>query len=208
MLARIPKQLWVTADDEIRPFVLLTNSHDGSMAVRMLATCVRVVCMNTLNLALRQGQSSGWTIRHCPSLPERVEEARRALGLITHRFDRFTVETKLLRDRQVNSRQLAAYFDLLLPAAQTDRTRTHRDGIIQRFYANFANRTNTLPGVRGSMWAAYNAVSEWADHQKTYRGSLPATRRERRSGQHLVRSRQRIQAGRLGRGPMEMAASN
>lgn len=180
MLARIPKQLWVTPDDEVRPYLLLTNSHDGSMAVRMLPTCVRVVCMNTLNLALRQGQGSGWSIRHCPSLPERVEEARRALGMITQRLDRFAVETKLLRDKQVNSRQLSSYFDMLLPAAQTDRTRTHRDGIVQRFYTNFANPTNTLPGVRGSMWAAYNAVSEWADHQKTYRGSLPATRRERR----------------------------
>lgn len=180
MLARIPKELWVTPDDEVKPYVLLTNSHDGSMAVRMLPTCVRVVCMNTLNLALRQGQGTGWSIRHCPSLPERVEEARRALGLVTQRLDRFQIEIKVLRSKQVTIPQLANYFDMLLPAAETGRAKTHRDQVIQQFHANFENPTNTLPGIEGSTWAAYNAVSQWADHMKHYRGSLPGIRQQRR----------------------------
>ena len=182
MLARIPRQLWVTTDDEIRPYLLLINSHDGSMSVRMLPTCVRVVCMNTLTLALRQGQGAGWSIRHCASLPDRVEEARRALGLVTKRLDRFSVETKLLAQTQLTSKQLANYFDVLLPqpSADTDRARAHRDGVIQQFHRNFEDRTNTMPGIRGSVWAAYNAVSEWADHQRTFRGADPLARRQRR----------------------------
>ena len=180
MLARIPKTLWVTGEDEIRPYLLLTNSHDGSMAVRMLPTSVRVVCMNTLNLALRQGQGTGWAIRHCASLSQRVAEAQHALGLVTQRLDRFQVEVKLLAERHLTGRQLRNYFDMLLPAAQTDRQREHREQVLQQFQANFANPTNTLPGVRGSAWAAYNAVSEWADHQRNVRGSDPLLRRQRR----------------------------
>ncbi|MBA4188257.1 MAG: hypothetical protein C0467_09655, partial [Planctomycetaceae bacterium] len=52
MLARLPKTLRAAGEDEIRPYVLLTNSHDGCRALRMIPTTIRVVCANTLNLAL------------------------------------------------------------------------------------------------------------------------------------------------------------
>ncbi|MBA4190801.1 MAG: alpha/beta hydrolase, partial [Planctomycetaceae bacterium] len=52
ILARLPKTLRAAGEDEIRPYVLLTNSHDGSKALRMIPTTIRVVCANTLNLAL------------------------------------------------------------------------------------------------------------------------------------------------------------
>ena len=183
MLVRIPKDLHVLPEDDIHPYLLLTNSHDGSMAVRMLPTTVRVVCMNTLNLALRQGsegQGSGWSIRHCSSLHERVEEARRALGLVSQRLDRFSIEVKLLCDRQLTGRQLNGHFGDLLPIGDTERQKANRDSDLAEFHANFENKTNTLSGIRGSAWAAYNAVSEWADHQKSFRGADSILRQQRR----------------------------
>ena len=110
--------------------------------------------MNTLNLPLRQGEGSRWSIRHCPSLPERVEEARRALGLVTQRLDRFQIEIKVLRSQQVTIPQRVNYFDRLLPPAETGRAKSHRDGVIRQFHANFENPSNTLPGIKGSVWAA------------------------------------------------------
>lgn len=181
MLARIPGELQVAPEDEIHPYLLLTNSHDGSMAVRMLPTTVRVVCMNTLNLALRQGQGAGWSIRHYPSLYQRVEEARKALGLVSQRLDRFSVEVKLLCDKQLSTRQLVNYFGDLMPESEggTDRQKANRDRTIHQFQANFENPTNTLLGIRGSAWAAYNAISEWADHQRSFRGADSVLRQQR-----------------------------
>ena len=208
MLARIPRQLWVTPDDEIRPYVLLTNSHDGSMSVRMLPTCIRVVCMNTLNLALRRGQGSGWSIRHCANLHERVEEARRALGLVTQRLERFSVETKLLADQHVTSAQLANYFDMLLPpAGDSDRAQAHREGVIKQFYGNFEADSNTLPGMRSSVWAAYNAVSQWADHQRVFRGASPLQRQQRRLDSIWFGASNQLKQDAWA-GAMELAGSN
>jgi hypothetical protein len=99
---------------------------------------------------------------------------------VTQRLDRFQVEIKVLRSKQITIPQLANYFDMLLPAAESGRAKTHRDGVIQQFNTNFENSTNTLPGIEGSVWAAYNAVSEWADHQRTFRGADPALRQQRR----------------------------
>lgn len=87
MLARIPKGIRAAGDDVVEPYVLLTNSHDGSMALRMFPTTIRVVCQNTLNLALRQAGESGLTIYHRESLQQRVEEAKVLLGLISERVD-------------------------------------------------------------------------------------------------------------------------
>jgi hypothetical protein len=74
MLARIPKELRVgNTDDTILPYVLLANSHDGSLALRVVPTSVRVVCQNTLNLALGRAGSTGVAIRHLDSLEDRVQ---------------------------------------------------------------------------------------------------------------------------------------
>ena len=84
MLARLPQTLRAAPDDEVRPYVLLTNAHDGSRALRMIPTTVRVVCQNTLHLALSgAGVAEGLTVYHSESLPRRVAEARDKLRIIT-----------------------------------------------------------------------------------------------------------------------------
>ena len=88
MLARLPKTLRAAGDDEIRPYVLLANSHDGTRALRMIPTTIRVVCPNTLNLALgRSAATDGVTIFHNESLDRRVADAREKLGVISRRVD-------------------------------------------------------------------------------------------------------------------------
>ena len=75
MLARIPTEYMAGSQDAIQPYILLTNSHDGSKALRIFPTTIRVVCQNTLTLALQNGLGEGLSIRHRPSLSERVAEA-------------------------------------------------------------------------------------------------------------------------------------
>jgi hypothetical protein len=116
MLARIPTEYRAGKDDVIQPYVLLVNSHDGSTALRMIPTTVRVVCMNTLNLALSHaGRKEGISIRHRPNLDQRVAEARERLGVVAARFDQFDEELHrmiagVLRPKQVETilRQCAA----------------------------------------------------------------------------------------------------
>lgn len=183
MLARIPKEYRASSEDLIQPYVLLVNSHDGSSSLRMIPTTVRVVCSNTLNLALRRASGGeGISIRHRPSLDERVKEARQRLGIVTARFDAFDEELHQMLAKSMRSRYVDQYFRELVPVRdnETDRQRMQRLDTIRKFHGNFENVTNTLPGVRGTAWAAYNAVSEWADHQRTFRGRDDQVRAENR----------------------------
>jgi phage/plasmid-like protein (TIGR03299 family) len=171
MLARIPTEYRAGTDDAIQPYILLTNSHDGSKALRIFPTTIRVVCQNTLNLALRDGLGDGISIRHRPSLSERVGEARQKLGIIHARFDEFDAELHAMLDKQMTDPELEGYFKGSTPPITGRRAEERRRKILGQFRENFGNATNTLPGVTGTAWAAYNAVSQYFDHQRNFKGA-------------------------------------
>ncbi len=165
IMASIPRELRVN-DDLVRPYVLLTNSHDGSSALRMIPTSVRVVCNNTLNLALNRDGGQGLTIKHTGTLQARVEQARRAFNLVNQRFDLFGEELNALVGKALSVVEADSYFKSLLDEDAKTAPKT-----LAKIRANFDNERNTLRGIRHTAWAAYNAVSEFADHQKTVRGN-------------------------------------
>ena len=183
MLARIPKEYRAGSDDLIKPYVLLTNTHDGSQALRMIPTTVRVVCQNTLNLALGLAGAEGLTISHRPRLETRVQEARAKLGIIAARFDRFDEELHAMLAKDLSGSEASGYFRGLAGMDKpggTDRQKESREKVFGQMLANFDNERNTLAGMKHTAWAAYNAVSEWADHQRSYRGSNPDDKLNRR----------------------------
>ncbi|MHB1156052.1 MAG: DUF932 domain-containing protein [Phycisphaerales bacterium] len=184
MLARIPKEYHAGDHDVIHPYVLLVNSHDGSSSLRMIATTVRVVCNNTLNLALNRATGSeGISIHHRPSLEMRVREARQRLGIVAARFDQFDEELHRMLEVQPSARQVNRYFKTVIPPLPdnaTARQQQSRREMLDRLDANLEAESNTLPGIRGTAWAAYNAVSQWADHQRSFRGTDDHQRAENR----------------------------
>ena len=110
MMASIPKEYRAGPDDLIKPYVLLTNTHDGSQALRMIPTTVRVVCQNTLNLALRESGVEGLTISHHPRLESRIAEARAKLGIIAARFDKFDDELHAMLAKELTVTEAGGYF--------------------------------------------------------------------------------------------------
>ena len=74
MLARMP-QRYIISGDAIEPYLVFSNTHDGSGAIRVAMTPIRVVCQNTLNLALSGAQRS-WSARHTSNVLNRLDEAR------------------------------------------------------------------------------------------------------------------------------------
>jgi phage/plasmid-like protein (TIGR03299 family) len=214
MLGRIPKQYFVGQDDEILPYVLLCNGHDGSMALRMLPTTVRVVCNNTLNLSLRSGtKEHALCIRHSQSLKGKVETARQNLGLIGKRLDRFQEQAQALAAVSLKETEVTEYVEQFFPRKIRPVTGTNGDGaallngILERTAGGSELVSDLIAGhfaeteriaarnarileqimdnfeadpARGTAWGAYNAVSEYADHQKTARGKTEAERRENR----------------------------
>ena len=79
MLARMPHR-YIIAGDEIAPYMVVMNSHDGSSGIKVAMTPIRVVCQNTLNLALSNAKRI-WTTKHTENVMSRVHEARETLLL-------------------------------------------------------------------------------------------------------------------------------
>ena len=79
MLARMPHR-YIIAGDEITPYMVVMNSHDGSSGIKVAMTPIRVVCQNTLNLALDSAKRI-WTTKHTENVMSRVHEARETLML-------------------------------------------------------------------------------------------------------------------------------
>ena len=177
MMARLPRTVWAADNDPVHPYLLVCNSHDGSRALRLVPTSIRVVCSNTLHLALgRAAATEGLTIRHKQSLAGRVKEAREKLGLVALRVDEFESQVRAMARRSMSGTELAAYFAGLVAG----RAEAEQKKLLARFEANFEDATNTLPGMRGSLWAALNAATEWADHQSVVRGKTEVERADHR----------------------------
>ncbi len=207
MLARIPKEYKIHGkQDVIAPYVLLTNTHNGKETVRMMATAVRVVCNNTLNLALNEADRLGQGIRfrHTSTMKSRIEEARLSLGIITQRFSTFEAEAQLLSKHTLTDKAARDYVESLFPVKVTEKKdvpAVDLDAIIEGMEAQEAviqelmegarevterqakknaatcdliiemmhNERNNLKGMEHSAWSAFNAVTEWVDHTKSFR---------------------------------------
>ena len=176
MLAKLPGEIRVTHDDVAEKYILLSNSHDGTAAVRIGLTPVRVVCMNTLNLALCGMQ--GLTIRHYRDVAVRVKEAHRLLGIVNTAMDEAGVIMQRMATVQMTGHRQAEYFERVLPVPAENnpawQKAVERHNRLEELFE--VGDGNSLPGVSGTLWAAYNAVTQWVDRESyTTRQKNPLT---------------------------------
>jgi phage/plasmid-like protein (TIGR03299 family) len=164
VLATLPEHVEV-GGDQVRPYVLLMNSHDGSTAVIAATTPVRVVCQNTLNWGLERARQR-FSIRHTEQVSRRVHEARRVLELSIDYYAQFRATGNLLASESCSERQLRRVLDELYPSGTedriTDRTRRSREQTKRRIAELFLHG-DTQGNAPGSKWAAVNAIVEYGD---------------------------------------------
>lgn len=177
LLAKLPGHLRVKqTEDVVDKYLLLSNSHDGSSALRVLFTPVRVVCQNTLSMALRQGSGQGVSIRHNGDLAAKIRDAQRVLGLATRFYDDAQSKIDRLASLSPTQAQLDSYFRVLYPdppdGEDGGKARQTRERLQELFTTGIGH---DIPGVKDTWWTAYNAVTEMLDH-RTYRGRTEAER--------------------------------
>jgi phage/plasmid-like protein (TIGR03299 family) len=166
ILAKLPGHIRVTKDDVSEKYLLLSNSHDGKSSVQIKFTPVRVVCQNTLTPALNDGSS--WRVVHHADVQSKLNQAHIMLGLINEQFDDMEASFQAMSRVKMDSNHLANY----LAAVYPDSKEPNKMELVQRdrnwseyFFAE--GRGNHLAGVSGSLWAAFNGVTEWLDHRKS-----------------------------------------
>jgi phage/plasmid-like protein (TIGR03299 family) len=159
--------------DKTDLYLLVTTSHDGSSAVQAMTTPVRVVCQNTLNMALR-GAKQSFKCRHSQTVEGRVAEAREALGLAFAYADRWEIEANELFNASLTDKQFADIVEALYPApdrsASAKASITKYDDKVADIWGLYNGVTQT--GIKGTAWGALNALTEKLDYgRKGRKGS-------------------------------------
>jgi phage/plasmid-like protein (TIGR03299 family) len=162
ILARLPGFIKLNGRDIINKYLLLYNSHDGSSLVRAKLTPVRVVCMNTLSVALA-GTDQEVRIRHTPSAAERLEEAHKLLGLSNDLYDLLETIFRRMSLKKVSEKQLMDYIQRLIPDNPESERKTRTDNMRQRILELHDTAEGSAP-IRGTAFGAYNALTEYVDH--------------------------------------------
>jgi phage/plasmid-like protein (TIGR03299 family) len=160
----------VAGDSDVNTFLLLSNAHDGSKALRVTVTPVRVVCQNTLNFAFA-GSKGIFNIRHTGKVDSKLEAARDALGIAVDYMRRFEKVASALQELKVtDTRAVAVMRDVFGMSEDvedsTDSVRFtgHHATVAFEAYKSTPDLTDWL----GTGWGVVNAVAQYVDHDRTY----------------------------------------
>lgn len=171
LLARLPHE-YIINGEQISPYLVFSNTHDGSGAIKVALTPIRVVCQNTLNLALDTARRS-WSMVHTGDVQGKLEEAKNTLFLAERYMASLGREFEALRKKKLSEKQILDYIELLLPMDETftgiqkkNITRLRNDMKMRYFDAP------DLKGIGNNAYRFVNAVSDFATHAEPLRKTV------------------------------------
>jgi phage/plasmid-like protein (TIGR03299 family) len=153
----------IQAGDAIQPYLLLHNSHDGSTAIWIQFTPIRVVCWNTLSWAAAsryedEKNRKAFRIRHNSNIEEKLALAQQALDLARQTFDTAIDDYKAMAFKPITKELFELYLANIFEL-ETPRDNKAFPLIQENFEAGRGNQGKSL-------WDAYNGFTEWLDHQR------------------------------------------
>ena len=163
LLARLPRE-YIISGERISPYLVFSNTHDGSGAVKVALTPVRVVCNNTLNLALQTAKRS-WSMIHTGNISDKIQEAKDTLFMAENYMENLGKEFELLRKQKITDAQLNEYIEQLLPLDENATAVQNKN--ITRLRRDLTKRYYDAPDLQSTGFNAYrfiNAVSDFATH--------------------------------------------
>lgn len=175
MLAKTSSSMEVVENDVVEEYLLLSNSHDGSSAVRMLWTPVRVVCQNTLTAAYNgnEGKTS-FKARHTAGIMSRVTEAQDILGLARKHHEETLATYSHLADTRPSAEEIEEVLKRLFPEREDAVRDTWSEPRIRVQELYNSSPTCNNPGAEGTAWGLYNAATEYNQYYR--RENLPPER--------------------------------
>ena len=161
--------------DKIDNYLLINTSHDGSIAIQASITPVRVVCANTLNLALssfkgKSASKQSFKIRHTSTAEGKIAVAREALGLASKYLDEFSIMANALIEKEITKADFDKIVALAYPAPEKDSKGSFKkhDSKVDLLNAIYVGQFNDT--ISGTAWGAYNALTERLDWYRSARG--------------------------------------
>lgn len=168
LLAKLPENFNI-AGDNVTPYLVFSNSHDGSGSIKVAMTPIRVVCQNTLNLALNNAQRI-WSTTHKGDMKSKLDEAKKTLLLAEFYMDRLSQEAERLNKIKLPDHKVLEYIDMLIPLPENPSKLQEKN--VQQLRGDMQLRCFEAPDLDHVGKNAYrfiNAVSDFATHSKPLR---------------------------------------
>lgn len=171
-------------NDEVVPYIALMNSHDGTLALSAMPTSIRIVCNNTLSLALSTGRSKMFKVRHCSTLDSQVEEMKGALVRFRETGEMFKNTVEDIRRISVNQDKLLKFwtdaYSFLNGRPETSGELEDSRNVLDAWNTTF-ELERTILNEDANMWLAANAITNWLQHKEPRRRTSTYNERQQDS---------------------------
>ncbi len=161
LLAKLPEKKIL--GDDFDNYICFTNSHDGTGAIQACMTPVRVVCQNTLNLAISQATRK-WSTKHIGDIESKMEEARQTLQLAEMYMDNLAVVADQLANTKVTEEEAALIIDSIYPVNEDASDRAKRTIEKKKEEFMICMFAPDLLKFKGTAWGLVNAASDFSTH--------------------------------------------
>ena len=166
------KRVWLLAKmetttvcgDAVEPYLVFTNSHDGTGAVKVAVTPIRVVCQNTLTLALSSAKRT-WSTKHCGDIQGKMDDAKRTLGFATAYVESLKEESEKLTEIVVLAPQFADFVMKMFPTdSKMSQRQVENVERQRRALAELYNHKDDIQKFHGTAYGVLNAVADFVPH--------------------------------------------
>jgi len=186
LMAKIDRTLSIGGEDVVQPYALMANSHDGSRAFQMKFTPIRVVCQNTLSLAISESLGAPFKRSHQGSFNEHAQAAQKFFSATMKELDGIAESYTALSKQPCPDTVFYAILEELLPDPKRPVNADRNPAVLRMWETKRANtlaaRSKVLElrstgmgaglrTARGTMWGGLNAVVEFVDHHQAIKGS-------------------------------------
>jgi phage/plasmid-like protein (TIGR03299 family) len=168
-LARMGKEAVLKGNDVVKGYILLATSCDGTLATTATPTTVRVVCNNTLTMAL-DGASGAVRVPHSTAFDPAL--VKRQMGIAVSHFDGFMYRMKKLSERKVQAQEVSTFLQKVLNPLQSDAGNPPgNERALKRVLSLFEAQGQgaELSAAQGTAWGLLNSVTEYVDHERRAR---------------------------------------
>lgn len=174
-LAHLDEPIVIPGDKSLSfPYLVMLTSHDGTAACKVLPTTVRVVCWNTFQMALSEGDRTGYQLsfRHTKRVKDRIEDAKRAIANTQNFAERWKKDATDLAEMKVSTAGMQKFvMDFFPVSTKADITDRQASNVLlnRSTLQHILENSVTLDGIRDSAYGLVQGAGEWLDHYRSYR---------------------------------------
>jgi|LSQX01.2.fsa_nt_gb phage/plasmid-like protein (TIGR03299 family) len=172
------KRVWMMAklptisimNDDIIPYVVIVNSHDGKGSVRVSVIPMRIACYNALALALSKATRS-WSTTHAGDLAAKLEDASNTLDLATAYMTALEEEAELLQQTRISDKLFEEFLEEMFPfnPFATNDKKNNNNLESRQLIRDIYSQKEDLKMFRGTAWGVYNAFADYTSHLEPLR---------------------------------------